>query len=177
MTDLKTHAYPTTIICRWKYFGSEKPFKNSYSWTFLEVQWLGLGLPMQGAWVWSLVREVRSHMPWGQGTRTQNTGNARADSIRTSEMVHTHAHTHTHTHRGTHSSGPSSVALWQYGLMRKTSKPTLTDVPQPMISVTLSFQQRLQGYISGRRLISSRGTFVILCFEVMSKIFTPWKIK
>jgi hypothetical protein len=51
------------------------------------------------------------------------------------------------------------------------------EVPQPIIRVTLSFQQRLQGYISGRRLISSRGTLVILCFEMMSKIFTPWKIK
>ena len=29
------------------------------------VQWLRLCLPMQEAWVRSLVRELRSHMPWG----------------------------------------------------------------------------------------------------------------
>jgi hypothetical protein len=65
----------------------------------------------------------------------------------------------------------------QHELIIRTSKTTLMEVPQPIIRVTLSFQQRLQGYISGRRLISSRGTLVILCFEMMSKIFTPWKIK
>lgn len=73
------------------------------------------------------------------------------------------------------SPGPSAVDLWQRGLRGKTSKTTLTDVPQPTIRVTLSFQQRLQGYMSGRRLTSSLGTLVILCFEVTSKIFTPWK--
>lgn len=73
------------------------------------------------------------------------------------------------------SPGPSAVDLQQRGLRGKTSKTTLTDVPQPTIRVTLSFQQRLQGYMSGRRLTSSLGTLVILCFEVTSKIFTPWK--
>jgi len=31
--------------------------------TSLAVQWLRLHLPMQGVWVQSLVRELRSHMP------------------------------------------------------------------------------------------------------------------
>ena len=35
------------------------------SGTSLEVQWLRLCLPMQGMWVWSLVGELRSHMPCG----------------------------------------------------------------------------------------------------------------
>ena len=31
----------------------------------LVVQWLRICLPMQGTWVWSLIRELRSHMLWG----------------------------------------------------------------------------------------------------------------
>ena len=33
--------------------------------TSLVVQWLSICLPMQGTWVRSLVRELRSHMLWG----------------------------------------------------------------------------------------------------------------
>ena len=29
------------------------------------VQWLRIHLPIQGTWVQTLVRELRSHMPWG----------------------------------------------------------------------------------------------------------------
>ena len=38
--------------------------------TSLEVQWLRLRLPMQGVRVWSLVGELRSHMPPSQKTKT-----------------------------------------------------------------------------------------------------------
>ena len=34
--------------------------------TSLAVQWLIIQLDMQGTWVWSLVRELRSHMPMEQ---------------------------------------------------------------------------------------------------------------
>ena len=34
------------------------------------VQWLRLGLLMPGVQAWSLVSELRSHMPWGQKTKT-----------------------------------------------------------------------------------------------------------
>ena len=37
--------------------------------TSLVVQWLGL-LPVEGVHVWSLVRELRSHMPHGQKKQT-----------------------------------------------------------------------------------------------------------
>lgn len=68
----------------------------------------------------------------------------------------------------------SSVCLlYQQAFITKTGNCTFTEFPQPIISVKLSFQQRLQGYISGRRLMSSRGTLVILCLEIMSSIFTP----
>ena len=40
--------------------------KKSPVGTSLVVQWLRLCLPMQGTPVWSLVREVRSHVPQGQ---------------------------------------------------------------------------------------------------------------
>lgn len=72
----------------------------------------------------------------------------------------------------------SAVCLWyQQAFITTTGNCTFTEFPQPIISVKLSFQQRLQGYISGRRLMSSRGTLVILCLEIMSSIFTPWKFK
>lgn len=45
---------------------------------------------------------------------------------------------------------------------------TLMDVPQPTMRVQLSFQHRLQGYMSGLRLTLSRSTFVIRCFVPMS---------
>ena len=47
--------------------------------TCLEVQWLRLCLRMQGVWVWSLVGELRSHMPCGQ--KNQNTGKKKKEVI------------------------------------------------------------------------------------------------
>ena len=41
-------------------------WKITFPVTSLEVQWLRLGLPLQGVQVWSLVRELRSHMLLGQ---------------------------------------------------------------------------------------------------------------
>ena len=38
---------------------------KSQSGTSLVVQWLRIRLPVPGTWVWSLVRELRSHMPQG----------------------------------------------------------------------------------------------------------------
>ena len=38
--------------------------------TFLVVQWLRLHHPMQGVQIWSLVGELRSHIPHGQKTKT-----------------------------------------------------------------------------------------------------------
>ena len=32
--------------------------------TALVIQWLRIRLAIQGTWVWSLVRELRSHRPW-----------------------------------------------------------------------------------------------------------------
>ena len=52
------------------------------------VQWLRLRLPMQGVWVQSLVRELRSHMPQGQKTKTENRSNNVTNSIQTLKMVH-----------------------------------------------------------------------------------------
>ena len=44
-----------------KYF-----IKNKTIWTSPAVQWLRLHLSMQGMWVQSLIRELGSHMPWGE---------------------------------------------------------------------------------------------------------------
>ena len=38
--------------------------------TLLLVQWLRVRLPMQDLWVWSVVRELRSHLPLDQKTKT-----------------------------------------------------------------------------------------------------------
>ena len=37
--------------------------------TSLVVQWLRIYLPMQGTWVWSLVRELRSRLLWATAER------------------------------------------------------------------------------------------------------------
>ena len=39
---------------------------------FQVVQWLRLCLPMQEVWVQSLLKELRSHMPYSQKTKTEN---------------------------------------------------------------------------------------------------------
>ena len=52
------------LIWAWKgrYISIDKEEED----TSLVVQWLKLCLPVQRAWFWSLVRELRSHMPHGQ---------------------------------------------------------------------------------------------------------------
>ena len=45
--------------------------KNRYRGTSLLVQWLRLHLPMQGVQVQSLARELGSHMPCSQKTKTE----------------------------------------------------------------------------------------------------------
>ena len=55
--------------------------KKSTVETFQAIQDLRLRLPMQGVWVWSLVWELRSHMPWGQ--KNQNRSNTVTNSIKT----------------------------------------------------------------------------------------------
>lgn len=47
-------------------------------------------------------------------------------------------------------------------------QPTFTDVPQPTMRVVLSFQHRLQGYMSGLRSVLSRSTLVIRCLVLKS---------
>lgn len=42
------------------------------------------------------------------------------------------------------------------------------EVPQPIMSVVLSFQHRLHGYMSGLSCALSRSTFVMHCFELIS---------
>ena len=56
---LSVHEKNQLILCSAKKEGRR---------TFLVVQWLQLHLPMHGVSVWSLVRELRSHIPLGHGT-------------------------------------------------------------------------------------------------------------
>ena len=63
-------------------------WKITFPVTSLEVQWLRLGLPLQGVQVWSLVRELRSHMLLGQKTKTGNRSSTVTGSIKTSKMVY-----------------------------------------------------------------------------------------
>ena len=46
---------------------------RTFTGTSLAVQWLELHLPMQGVWIQSLVRELRSHIPRGQKTKNCET--------------------------------------------------------------------------------------------------------
>ena len=47
------------------------------------VQWLRFRLPMQGLWVPSPVRELRSHMPHSQKPKPESRSNTVTDSIKT----------------------------------------------------------------------------------------------
>ena len=47
-------------------------FKNPGLGSSLVVQWLGLGAHIAGAWVRSLVGELRSHKPWGAAKKQTN---------------------------------------------------------------------------------------------------------
>ena len=56
--------------------------------TFLEVQWLKLCLPMQRVWVWSLVRELRSHTCLTlKNQNVNNRSSTVTNSIKTFKMV------------------------------------------------------------------------------------------
>ena len=44
--------------------------KNRQRRDFPSGPWLRIFLPVQWTWVWSLVQELRSHMPWGPSTTT-----------------------------------------------------------------------------------------------------------
>ena len=55
--------------------GSFALFKSlQWLWTSQVVQWLRLCFPVQGLWVWSLVRERRSHVPLGPKNQNINSG-------------------------------------------------------------------------------------------------------
>ena len=56
--------------------------------TSLVVQWLRLRLPVQPVRVRSLVGELRSHMPQGPKTKTENRSNSVTNSVKTLKMVH-----------------------------------------------------------------------------------------
>ena len=56
--------------------------KSMYVGTSLMVQWLRFHPPMQGVQVQSLVRKLRSHMPWDQKTKTWNRSNIVRNSIK-----------------------------------------------------------------------------------------------
>ena len=64
------------------------PLRNDLIGTSLEVQWLRLHLPIQEAWVPSLVMISRSHMPHSQKSKTQNRINIVTNSIKILKMVH-----------------------------------------------------------------------------------------
>ena len=55
---------------RWEKVVLARSFKKRGAQTSLVVQWLGCHLPMQGVWVWYLVRGLRCHMPQCQKIKT-----------------------------------------------------------------------------------------------------------
>ena len=56
--------------------------------TSLAAQGLRLRCPMQGAQVQLLVRELRSHMPHGQKTKTYSRSNIVTNSVKTLKVVY-----------------------------------------------------------------------------------------
>ena len=62
---LLTHHGLSKLLPPWP-----SPFLSKNGGFSLVVQWWWLCLSMHGVWVWSLVDEVRSHMPWSQKAKT-----------------------------------------------------------------------------------------------------------
>ena len=62
------------------------PFNKGTLGTSLAVQWLRLCLPMQGVWVWSLVRELGSHTQWGVANKFKKTN--KQPNIKTKTLPH-----------------------------------------------------------------------------------------
>ena len=48
---------------KWQWGEAMEEHQESLLGTSLVVQWLWICLPVQGTWVWSMVEELRSHMP------------------------------------------------------------------------------------------------------------------
>ena len=61
-------------------FSFKKQNKIDTSWV---VQQLRLHIPKQGFGVWSLDKDLRSHMPWGHETKTKKRWNIVTNSIKT----------------------------------------------------------------------------------------------
>ena len=61
------NIFSQSIGCLFEKKKKKKPFllKSKGFRTSLVVQWLRICLPMQGIQVWSLVKELESHIPWG----------------------------------------------------------------------------------------------------------------
>ena len=62
--------------------------QQSIPGTSLVVQWLGFHPPLQGVHFQSLVGELESHTPCGQGIKPQNRANVVTNSTKTLKMVH-----------------------------------------------------------------------------------------
>ena len=69
---IRYQSVPGVLWFHW----SRQPFlslyclQNEAKGTSLGVQWLRFCLPMQGVWVWSLVRELRAYKPHSPKTKT-----------------------------------------------------------------------------------------------------------
>ena len=91
--QLKMWCCPSLYMYNWK---KKNTFMiKAFLGNSLSVQWLRFHLPMQGVWVWSLVRELRLHMPPGQKTKHKSNRSNKFDknfivtnAIKTFKMVH-----------------------------------------------------------------------------------------
>ena len=84
----------------------EEETRQEAAGTSLMVQWLRLGLQMQGVWVWSLVRKLRSHTSSVQFSRS-----VVSDSLRSHESQHTRPPCPSPT-PGVHSDSHPSSQWW-----------------------------------------------------------------
>ena len=57
-------------------------------WDFSGGLVVKTSLPMHGVWIRSLVRELRSHIPQWQKSKTENRSTILVNSIKTLKMVH-----------------------------------------------------------------------------------------
>ena len=112
-------------------------YKISACQTSPAVQWLGLSLPMQGAWVWLLVGEWGFHMLWGAAKnlkkKKKRKGNKPTKGLKNTQPSLHWAHAfallppfpfsfspHTHTHRHTHRVS-SYLIVFSWGNLTNTA--------------------------------------------------------
>ena len=82
-----TYGIKQLFLFQW-HTNKDLAFKKSILGTSLVVRWLKLCLPMQGVWIWYVIRGLRFHMSCSHKTKRENRNNTVTHSIKTFKKEH-----------------------------------------------------------------------------------------